>query len=530
MRHLDALGATAMLECMLLTDIVACSARVAATSRRLEKAARLGEVLARLEPHEARIGVAYLCGQTLQGRLGVGPALVDDALAVAAAPAPLLTLSEVDAAFSRISRLVGKGSALERRVVLAELFGRATGDEQSFLARLIFGELRQGALEGVVLEAVARCARVPLDRLRRAVMLGGDLPIVAAAALAEGAAGVARFGLKLMTPVRPMLAQPAEDLEEALAGIDDAGAELKMDGARIQLHKDGEDVRIFSRALNEVTVAVPDIVGAARALPARRLVLDGEAMTFDARGRPHPFQVTMKRFGSRTDLQRLQRELPLLPFFFDCLHLDGSDLIDESGRRRLALLQETLPAGLLMPRQAVANADEARAFLLRALETGHEGIMIKSLNAPYEAGARGGSWLKVKQAHTLDLVVLAAEWGSGRRRGSLSNLHLGARDPAGGGFVMLGKTFKGLTDATLRWQTDKLLELEIGREGHVVHVRPELVVEIAFNDVQTSPHYPGGMALRFARVKGYRSDKTAAEADTIDTVRAIHVRSMGHAP
>jgi DNA ligase-1 len=405
--------------------------------------------------------------------------------------------------------------------VVNQLFQQATGAEQHFLARLILGELRQGALEGVVLEAVARHAGVPSGRLRRAVMLNGDLPSVAAAALIEGEAAVARFGLTLMTPVRPMLAQPADDPESALATLGEAAVELKMDGARIQVHKDGDDVRVFTRHLNDVTVAVPELAAMARSLPVRQVILDGEALSFQADGRPQPFQITMKRFGSRSDIERLQCALPLTPYFFDCLHIDGTDQIDEPGWRRVAALQEVLPAHLLIPREKVSNTEQAQRFLRGALDAGHEGIMIKSLEASYEAGARGGSWFKVKLAHTLDLVILAAEWGSGRRQGWLSNLHLGARDPRTNSFVMLGKTFKGLTDAMLRWQTERLLELEIGRDGHIVHVRPELVVEVAFNDVQTSSQYPGGVALRFARVKRHRTDKTAAEADTIDAVRVL---------
>ena len=509
---------------MLLADVVACSAQVAATSRRLEKTARLAELLARLEAHEARCGVAYLCGEIPQGRINLGYAQVRDALTMPPATSAALSLTDVERAFSDIAQLAGKGSTSQRRSRLAELFGRATREEQLFLARLIMGELRQGALEGIVLEAVARCAQIPADRLRRAVMLGGDLSVVASAALAAGAAGLAQFGLKVMTPVRPMLAQPADDPESALAQFGEAAVELKMDGARVQIHKLDDDVRVFSRQLNDVTAAVPEVVTAARALPARALILDGEVLAFRDDGRPQPFQVTMKRFGSRIDVERLQSELPLSLFLFDCLRIDDADLIDEPGRRRLAVLRDLLPAALLMPGEQLAKPDEARRFLLQALGAGHEGIMVKSLDAPYEAGARGGSWLKIKQAHTLDLVVLAAEWGHGRRQGRLSNLHLGARDPATGGFVMLGKTFKGLTDAMLAWQTERLLELECGREGHVVHVRPELVVEIALDGVQTSTRYPGGVALRFARVKGYRPDKSAAEADTIDAVRAIHAR------
>ncbi len=507
---------------MRLAEIVACSAAVSATRRRLDKFERLAEVLRRLEAHEARIGVAYLCGQTPQGKLGIGPAQLRETRDIEPAAEPTLTLIEVDRVFDELYRLSGRGAASARRSMLGELFGGASKEEQKFLRRLIAGELRQGALEGVVLEAVSRCTAVDVDRLRRAVMLGGDLAAVAAAALADGAPGVAEFGLRLMTPLRPMLAQPADDPATALADAGAAALEFKLDGARVQAHKDGDEVRVFTRHLNDVTQAAPEIVTAVRGFPAHRLILDGEALALGADARPLPFQVTMKRFGSRKEIERLSREMPLSPFFFDCLHIDGSDLIDRTARQRFEALGGVVPSPMLVPRQIAKSCDDARSFLARSLDAGHEGIVVKGLDTTYEAGARGASWFKVKPVHTLDLVVLAAEWGSGRRKGWLSNLHLGARDPANGSFVMLGKTFKGMTDTTLRWQTEQLLARELGRDGHIVFVRPELVVEVAFNDVQTSSHYPGGVALRFARLKRYRPDKPAAEADTIDSVRRIH--------
>jgi DNA ligase-1 len=340
---------------------------------------------------------------------------------------------------------------------------------------------------------------------------------VAAAAIEEGEAGLARFRLELLRPVQPMLAQTADDLADALGRVAPAALEWKLDGARIQAHRLGDEVRLFTRNLADVTDRVPELAAAVRALPVEALVLDGEAIALDDDGRPRPFQVTMSRFGSRTE-----RTIPLTAAFFDCLHLDGDDLLDRPGSERFAALVSRVPEELRVRRVETSDGDEAERFLESALAAGHEGVMVKALDAPYEAGRRGGSWLKVKRAHTLDLVVLAAEWGHGRRQGWLSNLHLGARDPAGGGFVMLGKTFKGMTDAMLTWQTEKLLELETSREGHVVHVRPELVVEVAFDGVQASPRYRGGLALRFARVKGYRPDKSAVEADTVETVRAIH--------
>jgi DNA ligase-1 len=372
-----------------------------------------------------------------------------------------------------------------------------------------------------MVEAVAKAAGLPAADVRRAVMLAGDLGVVAEATLAEGAAGLARFAVQLFRPVQPMLAQPAEDAEDALGRLGEAAFEWKLDGARIQVHKGGDEVRVFTRKLNEVTAAVPEIVEVTRRLPVPELILDGEAIALRPDGRPQPFQLTMRRFGRKLDVEAMRKALPLRSFFFDALALDGETLIDRPGRERIAALDAALPGDLRIPRIVTGRPDVAEEFVKGALEQGHEGAMAKALDAPYEAGRRGAGWLKVKRAHTLDLAILAAEWGHGRRRGFLSNLHLGAYDPAENGFVMLGKTFKGLTDQMLAWQTEKLLTLEIGRDDYTVYVRPELVVEIAYNDLQASPHYPGGLALRFARVKAYREDKRAEDADTIDTVRAL---------
>jgi len=391
------------------------------------------------------------------------------------------------------------------------------------------GELRQGALEGLVVEAVAQAAGVPAERVRRAVMAAGDVASVAKAALVEGDAGLSRFVVRLFRPVLPMLADSADDVRDALARLGEAALEFKLDGARIQVHKSGDEVRIYSRRLNEVTRAVPELVEVARALPARELILDGEAIALQPGGTPHPFQTTMRRFGRKLDVDQLRQELPLVPFFFDILYLDGDSLLDEPQERRFEALTEVLPAGIVIPRTVTGSGDAAQDFLDTALARGHEGIMAKARDAPYEAGNRGQRWLKVKPARTLDLAVLAAEWGHGRRRGWLSNLHLGARDTEGGGFVMLGKTFKGMTDEMLEWQTTRLLQLEISRDDYTVYVRPELVVEVAFNDVQASPQYPGGVALRFARVKRYRADKTADQADTLAAVQAIF-RGRGPSP
>ena len=514
---------------MRLSDLVGTSGQVARASGRLEKVALLAALLRRLEPDEIEIAGAFLCGNLRQAKLGVGFAGVQAAASDSAAASPTLTLSEVDAAFARVAGVAGKGSVGEKLRLLRELLARATRDEQRFLVSLVVGELRQGALEGLVVEAVAQAAGVPAERVRRAVMAAGDLPSVAKAALLEGDAGLSRFAIRLFRPVLPMLADSADDVRDALARLGEAALEFKLDGARIQVHKSGDDVRIYSRRLNEVTGAVPELVEVVRALPARELMLDGEAIALQPGGTPHPFQTTMRRFGRKLDVDRLRQELPLAPFFFDILYLDGDSLLDEPQERRFEALTEVLPGGIVIPRTVTGSGDAAQGFLDTALGRGHEGIMAKARDAPYEAGNRGQRWLKVKPAQTLDLAVLAAEWGHGRRRGWLSNLHLGARDTEGGGFVMLGKTFKGMTDEMLEWQTIRLLQLEISRDDYTVYVRPELVVEVAFNDVQASPQYPGGVALRFARVKRYRTDKTADQADTIAAVQAIF-RGRGRSP
>ncbi len=508
---------------MRLGELVETSRRVRSTRSRLEKIGHLVACLRRAAPDEVALAVDYLSGRLPQGAIGVGPATLRHAQPDAAPAGPTLELRRVHEGFERIAGAAGAGAEAERRRLLAALLGAATRDERAFLSRLVRGELRQGALEGLMVEAVARAGDVPAAEVRRAVMLSGDLAAVASAVRAQGSSGLAGFRLEPLRPVRPMLAQSAEQVGHALGELGDAAFEFKLDGARIQLHKVEREIRVFTRRLNDVTDAVPELVETARSLPARVLVLDGEALALRRDGSPHPFQVTMRRFGRRLDVAALRRELPLGAFFFDCLHRDGEDLIERAAAERFTALEGALPGSLRVPRLVTGRREEAEAFLRHALERGHEGLMAKALDAPYEAGRRGGGWRKVKPSHTLDLVVLAAEWGSGRRRGWLSNLHLGARDPRRGGFVMLGKTFKGLTDAMLGWQTRRLEQLVLGREGHVVHVRPELVVEVAFDGVQESPQYPGGLALRFARVRRHRPDKRAAEADTIDAVRALHL-------
>lgn len=506
---------------MLIEEIARVSEAVAATSARREKIERLAECLRRLQPEEVPIAVPYLSGFLPQGTIGVGWASLRE-LPSPASPPPTLSIAEVDEAFTRVRGSSGPGSQAARRALLQDLFGRTTETERRFLIGLLSGELRQGALEGVMVEAVARAAEVPGTDVRRARMVTGDLGEVAAAALTDGRSGLARFRLQLLRPLQPMLAQTAADIDDAFGRIRPAAVEWKLDGARIQVHRLGDTVRAFTRNLADVTAQVPEVVESVRAFPVEAILLDGEAIALRKDGRPHPFQVTMGRFSSRLGMEKHRRSLPLSAFFFDCLHLDGADLIDQSGGERFAALTRGVPEEFRVPRAVCHTEAEAQRILDEALERGHEGVMVKSMEAPYEAGRRGASWLKVKRAHTLDLVVLAAEWGHGRRQGWLSNLHLGARDPETDGFAMLGKTFKGMTDQMLTWQTEHLLSLETHRDEYTVHVRPELVVEVAFDGIQSSTRYPSGLALRFARIKGYRPDKAAKEADTIETVRALH--------
>lgn len=504
----------------LLAAVVRTSTQVAGDSSRLAKTRLIADCLRALAPDEVAIAIACLSGEIRQGKLALGYATLQSSLGSPAA-VPTLTLQDVDSAFDELKRTKGKGAAAQRISILKDLFEKATAEEQDFLARLIVGELRQGALEGVMLDAVAAAADLPAAQVRRAATFAGGVAPVAVAALTGGATALLPFSIRLMQPVLPMLAQPAEDVASAMAQLGTAILEWKLDGARVQVHKSGDEVRVFTRNLNDVTIAVPEVVSAVRGAAAGELILDGEAIALRADGRPHPFQLTMRRFGRKLDIDALRGELPLSVFFFDCLLHEGDPLVDKPALERHDLLRAALPPGIVTPSLITRDPDEAKAFYAKALANGHEGIMAKAMDAPYEAGRRGAGWLKVKRAHTLDLVVLAAEWGHGRRRGWLSNLHLGAREPASGDFVMLGKTFKGLTDETLEWQTRAFLAREAGRDDWTVRVRPELVVEIAFNDLQESPHYPGGLALRFARVKGYRPDKRPEEADTIETVRQI---------
>ncbi|MGE5816366.1 MAG: ATP-dependent DNA ligase [Acidobacteriota bacterium] len=512
---------------MQLRDLVGASEAVTATSSRLKKIEYLANALRRADPDEVETVVAFLSSGPRQGRIGIGMAAIRAAMPETAADRATLTVRDVDTAFSEIA---GMSGTLARTSRLRALFARSNREEQRFLSRLLFGELRQGALEGVLLEAVARAANVPAEAVRRATMLAGDLRPVARAALAEGSAGLVRFSVRLFQPIQPMLAETAASLDEAIDVSGAASVEMKLDGARIQVHKQDDEVRVYSRNLRDVTESVPEVVDLVRVLPARSVILDGEAISLKPNGAPQPFQLTMRRFGRRSDDAALRTQLPLTPLFFDVVLVDADPVLDEPLARRLDLLHAVVPGSNLVPHLREPSAADADAFLSKVLAQGHEGLMVKSLAAPYAAGRRGQAWLKVKQARTLDLVILAVEWGSGRRQGWLSNLHLGARDPERNAFVMLGKTFKGLTDEVLAWQTRRFLQLEIGRDDYTVYVKPEVVVEIAFNDLQESPHYPGGLALRFARVKRYRTDKTAAEADTFATVQQIYREMTGREP
>ena len=481
---------------MLLTTLVTTSNQVAATSGRLAKITLLADLLKQAGPDEIELAIAYLSGTIRQSKIGVGWASVRKARTHVGTSARL-HVRDVDETLERISKTLGKGSAGEKQRLLSELFAQATKEEQDFLFRLLTGELRQGALEGIMVEAVAKARELPASDVRRAMMLAGNLGAVAQGDLKS-------FAIELFRPIKPMLAKTANDVDEALA--EGATAfEYKLDGIRIQVHKNADEVRIYSRTLNDITAELPGVVDISRNLEISDGILDGEAIVLTAEGRPLRFQETMKGLGRA------------VPFFFDVLYVDGTSLLDQPYAMRTKLL----PEAQRPPRLVTADATQAQAFFDAAIAAGQEGLVAKGLESKYEAGRRGGAWFKIKKANTLDLVVLAAEWGHGRRHGKLSNLHLGARDPQGG-YIMLGKTFKGMTDELLAWQTKRLQEIETHREGITVYVRPELVVEIAFNGLQDSPHYPGGLALRFARVIRYRDDKKPEDADTIETVRKLH--------
>ncbi len=494
---------------------MAASAALAATRSRKAKTTILADLLGAAPAGELAATVAFLTGTPTQGRIGAGWRTLA-ALRTEPAAEPSLTVAEVDTALGEVAETTGSGSAARRAEVLGGLFARATEAEQSFLFRLLTGELRQGALEGVMVDAIAAATEVPGEAVRRAFMLSGRLPATASAAMSGGSAALAEFRIELGRPVRPMLASPAETLADALAELRSVSVEYKMDGARIQVHRDGDEVRVYTRTLRDVTPHVGELADLVRSLPCESVVLDGETLALTDEGRPRPFQETMSRFGSSREEQ--VRALLLRPYFFDCLHLDGTDLLDAPLRERNTALRKV--AGEHVIPGEIEPADP-EAILSGSLDSGHEGVLVKDLDSPYAAGRRGRAWLKVKPVHTLDLVVLGAEWGHGRRTGYLSNLHLGARDPDGGPPIMVGKTFKGLTDELLAWQTAELPGIETHRDDWTVYVRPELVVEIELDGAQVSTRYPGGAALRFARVLRYRPDKDPAEADTIDAVRAM---------
>jgi DNA ligase-1 len=517
---------------VLLSQVVEASQIVRATSARKTKIAALAGLLAQAGAGELAPVVAWVSGESRQGRTGTGWRTL---MAIAADPAtePALTVAAVDRAFDELAQVAGTGSAARRREVLVALLSAATAAERDFLIRLLTGELRQGALTAIVAEAVAVAAEVPVELVRRAHMLSGQLPVAAVAAMRGGAAELSQFRLQVGRPIRPMLAAPGATLDDALAEFGgDVSVEHKLDGARIQVHRNESEVKVFTRTLRDITRNVPELVQLVAGLDCRSVVLDGETLALTGSGRPRPFQETMSRFATVDPTMPVPgagvgvpgvsstRELLLHPYFFDCLYLDGVDLLDAPLSERRAALTK-VAGGYSIPALIRPDAEAAAEYFDGALAAGHEGIMIKSLAAPYAAGRRGRAWQKIKPAHTLDLIVLGAEWGYGRRTGYLSNLHLGARDPGGGEPIMIGKTFKGLTDALLEWQTVEFPRHERIRDEHTVYLWPELVVEIALDGVQVSPRYPGGVALRFARVVRYRPDKDAAAADSIDAVRAL---------
>ncbi|OEU99461.1 ATP-dependent DNA ligase [Streptomyces qinglanensis] len=509
---------------MLLADIARTSALITRAAGRNEKVTLLAELFGRAEPSEAPLVVTYLAGRLPQRRTGVGWRTLRELPPPAAEPS--LTVPDADTAFDRIAQVSGKGAQAERKRLLDGLLAAATEEEQQFLVRLVGGELRQGALDAFAVEGLAAAADADPGTVRRAVMLGGSLGAVARALLAEGPAALAGFTLEVGRPVLPMLAQSAKDVEEALGRLGPCAVEEKLDGIRVQVHKDGGDVRVYTRTLEEITDRLPEAAAAARRIGAAQAVLDGEVIALRPDGRPHPFQDVSGRVASRLDVPGASSELPLHPVFFDVLLLDGRDLLDQPIVQRHAALARVLPEELRVRRLPVPDPASARAraaargFAEEVLARGHEGVVVKALDSGYSAGRRGASWLKVKPVHTLDLVVLGAEWGHGRRTGRLSNLHLGARRPDGS-FAMLGKTFKGLTDTLLAWQTGRLQELAVREEPWGVLVAPELVVEIAFDGVQRSTRYPAGVTLRFARVVRYREDKRPQEADPVEAVTAL---------
>ena len=513
---------------MHLAELVSLVGRLRATSKKTEKVALIADLLRQARGREVELIALFLTGTLAQGRIGIGWRSLQAAMPSGPAIGEPLTLVGLDAALSDLAKEQGPGSAERRGRGLRALLERVDDAGRRFLFELLTGEVRQGALDGLVLEAIAKAAGLRAAEVRQAAMFAPSLGELARAALEQGSAGLGRFSLRLLSPVAPMLASPAGDAQEALERLGEAAFEYKVDGARLQVHRAGDEVRVFTRHLQDVTARVPEVVEWARGLPVREVVVEGEALALRPDGRPRPFQETMRRLGRKLEVEAVRREIPLSSFFFDCLYLEGEGpLVARPYAERLERLQRVAAPASLLPRLVTSDAAAAERFFEQAVAAGHEGLMAKSLSAPYAAGQRGFHWLKLKPHHTLDLVVLAVERGSGRRARWLSNLHLGARDEVSGQFVMLGKTFKGLTDAMLEWQTQALQALATATDGYVVHVRPELVVEIAFSDVQESPRYPAGLALRFARVRRHRPEKPAAEADTLQAARAIFEQARG---
>ncbi|KUO08335.1 ATP-dependent DNA ligase [Streptomyces sp. DSM 15324] len=507
---------------MLLTRLAAVSREVAATSARSRKIALLAELFRETEADDVPIVIPYLAGRLPQGRLGVGWKVLSRPIEPAGAPA--LTVGEVDALLGELAKVSGPGSQTERLRLVGALMGAATADEQRFLLGLITGEVRQGALDAVAVEGLAQATGAPPADVRRAVMLAGSLQTVAEHLLRDGPAALEAFRLTVGRPVLPMLAHSASSVAEAVGKLGGCAVEEKLDGIRVQVHRDGADVRLYTRTLDDITDRLPEVTAAVKELTGERFILDGEVIAFDEDGRPRSFQETAGRVGSRVDVAAAARSVPVSPVFFDALSVADRDLLDLPFAERHTELALLVPEPMRVRRTVVDGPRDlpaAEEFLARTLGRGHEGVVVKSLDAPYSAGRRGASWLKVKPVHTLDLVVLAAEWGHGRRTGRLSNLHLGART-ADGGFAMLGKTFKGMTDAMLDWQTERLRRLAVRDDGRVVTVRPELVVEIAYDGLQRSTRYPAGVTLRFARVVRYREDKRPSDADTVETLLAAH--------
>ncbi|MEU5341624.1 ATP-dependent DNA ligase [Streptomyces sp. NPDC020766] len=510
---------------MLLHRLARVSQEVAATSARSRKTALLAELFRNAEADDVPIVIPYLAGRLPQGRLGIGWKILGTPVPPAAEPT--LTVREVDARLTDLGKVSGTGSQAERVRLVGELMGACTESEQRFLLGLIGGEVRQGALDAVAVEGLAQATGAPSADVRRAVMLAGSLQTVAERLLADGPEALAAFRLTVGRPVQPMLAHSASSVSEAIDKLGVCAVEEKLDGIRVQVHRDGDDVRLYTRTLDDITDRLPELTSAARELKGEHFILDGEVIAFDEGGRPRSFQDIAGRVGSRVDVATAAEAVPVSPVFFDALSVDGRDLLDLPFAERHTELARLVPEPMRVRRTLVADPADERArataeqFLADTLKRGHEGVVLKGLDSPYSAGRRGASWLKVKPVHTLDLVVLAAEWGHGRRTGKLSNLHLGARNPDGS-FATLGKTFKGLTDALLAWQTERLQELAVEDNGWVVTVRPELVVEIAYDGLQRSTRYPAGVTLRFARVVRYREDKTPAQADTVETLLAAH--------